>query len=35
MGHLDAEVVERIVQGNAIELLGLTGDGLWPGGGAR
>ena len=24
MGHLDADVVERIVRGNAIELLGLT-----------
>ncbi len=29
MGHLDPEVVERIVRGNAIELLGLTADGLW------
>jgi hypothetical protein len=30
-------VVERIVRGNAIELLGLTAEGLWPGagGGAR
>jgi hypothetical protein len=28
--------VERIVRGNAIELLGLTEDGLWPGpGGPR
>jgi hypothetical protein len=32
MGHLDADVVERIVRGNAIDLLGLTPDGLWAGG---
>jgi predicted TIM-barrel fold metal-dependent hydrolase len=32
MGHLDADAVERIVRGNAIELLGLTSDGLWAGG---
>jgi hypothetical protein len=31
MGHLAPEVVERIVRGNAIELLGLTPDGLWDG----
>ncbi|MFG2468988.1 amidohydrolase family protein [Streptomyces canus] len=31
MGHLDADVVERIVRGNAIDLLGLTPDGLWDG----
>jgi hypothetical protein len=31
MGHLDPEVVERIVRRNAIELLGLTDDGLWDG----
>lgn len=29
MGHLDAAVVERIVRGNAIELLQLTPEGLW------
>jgi hypothetical protein len=33
MGHLEPDVVERIVRGNAIELLGLTAEGLWPGGG--
>jgi hypothetical protein len=27
-------VVERIVRGNAIELLGLTEEGLWPGPGS-
>jgi predicted TIM-barrel fold metal-dependent hydrolase len=32
MGHLEADVVERIVRRNAIELLGLTDDGLWDGG---
>ncbi|MYR23811.1 amidohydrolase family protein, partial [Streptomyces sp. SID6137] len=31
MGHLPADVVERIVRGNAIELLELTSDGLWQG----
>jgi len=31
MGHLDADVVERIVRRNAIDLLGLTEDGLWAG----
>ncbi|NUT29698.1 MAG: amidohydrolase family protein, partial [Streptomyces sp.] len=31
MGHLAPEVVERIVRGNAIELLGLTPDGRWDG----
>jgi predicted TIM-barrel fold metal-dependent hydrolase len=31
MGHLDADVVERIVRGNAIDLLGLTPEGLWSG----
>ena len=31
MGHLAPDVVERIVRGNAIELLGLTADGLWRG----
>lgn len=29
MGHLAPDVVERIVRGNAIDLLGLTPDGLW------
>jgi hypothetical protein len=29
MGHLAPDVVERIVRGNAIELLGLTPEGLW------
>ncbi|MGA4951519.1 amidohydrolase family protein [Streptomyces lydicamycinicus] len=29
MGHLAPDVVERIVRGNAISLLGLTGEGLW------
>lgn len=29
MGHLAADVVDRIVRRNAIELLGLTADGLW------
>jgi hypothetical protein len=32
MGHLAPDVVERIVRGNAIDLLGLTKDGLWDGG---
>ncbi|MFC5721744.1 amidohydrolase family protein [Streptomyces gamaensis] len=31
MAHLAPEVTERIVRGNAIALLGLTEDGLWPG----
>jgi hypothetical protein len=31
MGHLPQDVVERIVAGNAIDLLGLTDDGLWAG----
>lgn len=31
MGHLAPDVVERIVRGNAIELLGLTAEGLWAG----
>ena len=31
MGHLAPDVVERIVRGNAIELLGLRPDGLWEG----
>lgn len=31
MGHLDADVVDRIVRRNAIDLLGLTDDGLWAG----
>ncbi|MCC2278321.1 amidohydrolase [Streptomyces sp. ET3-23] len=35
MGHLTPDVVERIVRGNAIELLGLTPDGLWAGAPAR
>ena len=29
MGHLAPDVVERIVRGNAIDLLGLTPEGLW------
>ncbi|MEN3586214.1 amidohydrolase family protein [Streptomyces sp. ZYX-F-203] len=33
MGHLDADTVRRIVRGNAVDLLGLTPEGLW--GGAR
>lgn len=31
MGHLPPDVVDRIVRGNAIDLLGLTEDGLWAG----
>ncbi|GAU67483.1 putative hydrolase [Streptomyces sp. NBRC 110611] len=31
MGHLAPDVVERIVRGNAIDLLGLTEEGLWAG----
>ena len=31
MGHLAPDVVDRIVRGNAIELLGLTKEGLWAG----
>ncbi|MFD8993687.1 amidohydrolase family protein [Streptomyces abikoensis] len=31
MAHLAPEVVERVVRGNAIELLGLTPEGLWAG----
>jgi hypothetical protein len=31
MGHLDPDVVDRIVRRNAIELLGLTEEGLWAG----
>lgn len=31
MGHLDPDVVDRIVRRNAIELLGLTKEGLWAG----
>ncbi|CAM5483880.1 Amidohydrolase OS=Streptomyces microflavus OX=1919 GN=Smic_47620 PE=4 SV=1 [Streptomyces microflavus] len=31
MGHLAPDVVDRIVRGNAIDLLGLTDDGLWAG----
>ncbi|NEE47413.1 amidohydrolase family protein, partial [Streptomyces sp. SID8455] len=31
MGHLAPDVVDRIVRGNAIDLLGLTEDGLWAG----
>lgn len=34
MGHLSPDVVDRIVRGNAIDLLGLTADGLWAGPGA-
>ncbi|NEC93371.1 amidohydrolase family protein, partial [Streptomyces sp. SID12501] len=34
MGHLDPDVVDRIVRGNAIDLLGLTPEGLWAGPGA-
>lgn len=34
MGHLDPDVVDRIVRRNAIDLLGLTADGLWAGPGA-
>ncbi|MEV4433924.1 amidohydrolase family protein [Streptomyces sp. NPDC049585] len=32
MAHLPREAVERLVRGNAIELLGLTPEGLWAGG---
>ncbi|RLU78123.1 amidohydrolase [Streptomyces griseocarneus] len=31
MAHLSPDVVERVVRGNAIELLGLTEEGLWAG----
>ncbi|NGN68364.1 amidohydrolase [Streptomyces sp. A7024] len=31
MGHLAPDVIERIVRGNAIDLLGLTAEGLWAG----
>jgi hypothetical protein len=31
MSHLAPELVERIVRTNAIELLGLTPEGLWAG----
>jgi predicted TIM-barrel fold metal-dependent hydrolase len=34
MGHLDPDVVDRIVRRNAIDLLGLTEDGLWAGPGS-
>jgi hypothetical protein len=34
MGHLAPDVVDRIVRRNAIDLLGLTADGLWAGPGA-
>jgi hypothetical protein len=31
MGHLEADVVEQLVRGNAIRLLDLTPEGLWKG----